>query len=272
MKKLLAVLICVVMVVSVCCAFPLTAQASDTLTITDDQGHSVTVKVGQDVLYTLCMYAGNESIINGQGTLYYTKELLDIDLYGDFDIDNQGNVEIDYDAYMTPLIKNASLYINPGIDGFVYFNFSRTKAIAKFDSPDRVLLKARFKATAPGEAHIYTNIEYVVNTSDVKVYNDKVPNPDINPYTVPSLEAAQYIIGDADSNWDVNIKDATLIQKICSGSSDGYTLSQTDTDLDGKVTLKDALGIRKYLVGNTPSVVGTPNFNVGVSVFASEQV
>lgn len=270
MKKVLSLIICVIMVVSVCCVVPFTAGAADTLTITDDSGHSVTVEVGQDVLYTLRLYAGSKKLLNGQATLSYTAENLDVDLFGEYEVSKTGAVELYYEDYMfVPEI--ASLVIaNPDIDGYIYFNFSREKGIVAFDN-EQVLIKARFKATAPGKATISTDIEYMVNADNVKVYGNSTPDQTINPYTVASLEAAQYIIGDADSDWNVSIKDATLIQKICSGSSDTYSLNQVDCNLDGRLTLKDALGIRKYLAGNTPSVVGTPNFNVGASVFASEQ-
>ena len=274
MKKLISLLICVMMVISVCCVIPFSASAADdTLTIMDDFGHTVSVKVGQDVLYTLCVNAGSDTIISGQGTLRYTPETLDIDLFGEYDVDKNGNVDLYYEDYMLPVVAEAgiSLVVNPEIDGFVYFNFSHHKGKFALDSDNSVLLKARFKATAPGEATISTGIEYLVNTADVKVFDNSVPNATVNPRVNTSLEAAQYLIGDVDDDWNVTIKDATLIQKICSGSSDPYTLSHADADLDGRLTLKDALGVRKFLAGNTPSVVGIPNFNVGASVFASEQ-
>ena len=210
MKKLLSLLICVILVVSVCCAFPLTASADDTLTVTDDYGHSVTLQIGQDVLYTVGLYAGSvDKIINAQAKLQYPAEKLDVDLFGDFDVDEDKDiVEVDYDAYMMPMIKKASLFINPDIDGDIFYNFSKASGVALFDSTDIVFFRARFKATAPGTANIATTIEYIVNTSDVKVYNNCVPDPTINPYYVTSLEAAQYIIGDVDNDWNVTIKDA----------------------------------------------------------------
>ncbi|MBQ3417932.1 MAG: hypothetical protein IJH32_08860 [Ruminococcus sp.] len=273
MKKLLSILICIVMVVCACCIVSFTASAEDTLTVMDDFGHTVSVKVGQDVLYTIYVNAGADKLVNTQGTLRYTPEALDVDLFGEYEVDNKGNVELYYEDYMLPTVSNkgASVVVNPEIDGFVYFNFSKAKGIAALDKDNSVLLKARFKALAPGEATISTEIEYMVNTADVKIFDNGIPNDSVNPRVSTSLEAAQYIIGDVDDDWNVTIKDATLIQKICSGSSDPYTLSHADADLDGKLTLKDALGVRKFLAGNTPSVVGIPNFNVGASVFASEQ-
>lgn len=274
MKKLLSLMLCIVMVVSVCCIFPLTASAADTLTVMDDMGHTISVKVGQDVLYTFYVYAGSAKIMNGQGTLRYTAEKLDIDLFGEYKVDEDTKeVDLYYEDYMFPIVSPtpAQLVVNTAIDGYVYFNFSSHKGRFLLDSDDCVLVKARFRATAPGEATISTGLEYMVNSNDVRVYSNSVPDATINPRTNASLETAQYVIGDADGDWNVSIKDATLIQKICSGSSDAYELSHIDTDLDGSVTLKDALGVRKFLAGNTPSVVGTPNFNVGASVFASEQ-
>lgn len=272
MKKLLSLLLCAAMLISVCCVLPVTASAAgETLTVSDEYGNEITVKKGQDILYTVGLYAGPDKIINGQGYIEYTKGSLGVDLYGDFSTDDDGNLEVDFDAYSFPLVYKSSLFANPGIDGIIYFNFSAVKGIALFDDPSKVLMKFRFKALSSGTATIRTKMEYMMNTKDVKIFSDEGPDLTIKPYLKPSFEAASYIIGDSDSSWDVNIKDATLIQKVCAGTSDKYAAAASDADLDGKVTLKDSLGIRKYLAGNKPDEVGTPNYNVGVSVFKSEQ-
>ena len=279
MNRIIALIICVIMVVSVCCVLPLSASAADTLTVSDGKGHSVTVAVGQDVLYTVCFYSGKTDtakkyqIINSEGYIQFTPDKLAVDLYGEFDFEDD-ELDITYNRYSFPLIGTYGLVSNPFPEnepGMFYFNHSNPKTGPLFNNPDCILAKVRFKATAPGTAEIGTMIKIAQNNNSDIVINNNVPNADYNGYTVSSLEAAQYIIGDVDGDWDVTIKDAALLQKICSGSSDAYELTHADTDLDNRVTLKDVLGIRKYLVGNTPSVVGTPNFNPGVSVFASEQ-
>ncbi|MBE6734994.1 MAG: hypothetical protein E7563_06620 [Ruminococcaceae bacterium] len=59
------------------------------------------------------------------------------------------------------------------------------------------------------------------------------------------------IYGDVEYDLDVNIKDATLIQKSL---ADLVTLSEieiemADTDQDGEVTIKDATDIQKFVAG-----------------------
>ncbi|MBQ8001783.1 MAG: dockerin type I repeat-containing protein [Ruminococcus sp.] len=58
--------------------------------------------------------------------------------------------------------------------------------------------------------------------------------------------------GDVDFSLEVNIKDATAIQKYIAGIPTGkdYIIMQDpDFDCDGVITIKDATGIQKYLAG-----------------------
>ncbi|MBQ3073588.1 MAG: CotH kinase family protein [Ruminococcus sp.] len=59
------------------------------------------------------------------------------------------------------------------------------------------------------------------------------------------------ILGDADENGIVNIKDATLIQKHVAGlvTLQGEALNLSDCDKDTKVTVKDATAIQKLVAG-----------------------
>ena len=268
MKKVLSVILCAALLLTLACAAGFSAGAASTLTVTDDSGNKVTVTEGQDVLYTLYLYAGTEKILNGQGIISYPSDQLSVDLYGDISVNKSGEIEIDPDPYSFPLVYKSSLIANPDIAGKVFFNFSAAKGIAKFDKDNCVLLKYRFKATGTGSASINTFMEYMINENNDKIFSNGEVNTAINPYTRATLEAASGIIGDVDGDWGVTIKDATLIQKILSGSSDKYVLSRADADQDKALTLKDAIGIRKYLVKNVG--VGTPNIYVGTALFTSE--
>lgn len=59
------------------------------------------------------------------------------------------------------------------------------------------------------------------------------------------------ILGDVNGDKEVNVNDATLIQKV---SADLLTLSAeyakaADIDGDGSISIKDATLIQKYIVG-----------------------
>lgn len=65
-------------------------------------------------------------------------------------------------------------------------------------------------------------------------------------------------VGDADKNGEVNIKDATLVQKAVNDSSLSLDTSLSDVNDDGAINVKDATAIQKYLnktVRNFPKAV-----------------
>ena len=67
------------------------------------------------------------------------------------------------------------------------------------------------------------------------------------------------LLGDADRNANVNVKDATLIQKFVASleNLDDYQLLCADADLSGNVNVKDATLIQKYVAGiQVPTPVG----------------
>lgn len=79
-------------------------------------------------------------------------------------------------------------------------------------------------------------------------------NSTTNIATVPSSPSATqaakaYIMGDADYNGIISIKDATLMRKYLAKlvEFDGVTLSLSDVDGNGKCSIKDATCIQKYV-------------------------
>ena len=60
-----------------------------------------------------------------------------------------------------------------------------------------------------------------------------------------------YVIGDADYDWEITIKDATMIQKILAGLEEYKSVvcasRPEDKDRDGSVTIKDATAIQKHI-------------------------
>lgn len=70
---------------------------------------------------------------------------------------------------------------------------------------------------------------------------------------VAAIVPYAYRIGDADYDGEINIKDATTIQKLIAGlefPQRNICISQPeDIDLDGEVTIKDATAIQKHIAG-----------------------
>ena len=74
-------------------------------------------------------------------------------------------------------------------------------------------------------------------------------------------ETPEYVLGDADLNGKVDIKDATLLQKyiaLISTLSD-EAVAVSDVDGDDKITIKDVTTIQKYVAGfDTGFSIGEP--------------
>lgn len=72
------------------------------------------------------------------------------------------------------------------------------------------------------------------------------------PGSVTPPEPDKGMRGDADLNGEVNIKDATLIQKYIANSADltGQALKNADADLNGEVNVKDATTVQKFAAGS----------------------
>lgn len=71
---------------------------------------------------------------------------------------------------------------------------------------------------------------------------------EVKPITSTAAEDG-VILGDTDLNGKVNIKDATLIQKFAANISELSQKAQVaaDADLNGKINIKDATAIQKFL-------------------------
>ncbi len=69
--------------------------------------------------------------------------------------------------------------------------------------------------------------------------------------TDPVNPGQKYFLGDCDLSGNVNIKDATLIQKVVAQleTLSGKAESCADADVDGQLTIKDATEIQKYVAG-----------------------
>ncbi|MBQ8000594.1 MAG: starch-binding protein [Ruminococcus sp.] len=85
---------------------------------------------------------------------------------------------------------------------------------------------------------------------EVVIPPTKPTEPDTTPTTNPTTPPDdKYILGDANLDNSVNIKDATAIQKHIAQLeliAQGTALTCADADLDGEINIKDATAIQKY--------------------------
>ncbi len=86
------------------------------------------------------------------------------------------------------------------------------------------------------------------------IYNEEVrPDFERSKQEILSLAWNVRTIGDANMDGQVNIKDATAIQKYIAGLTTeadlDFSYKNSDVDTDGKVTVKDATKIQKFIAG-----------------------
>lgn len=259
MKRLMSVLLVLILVLGTVAGLSVSGSAaSGTLTVTASGGNSVTVAVGQEIVFTTCLYAGPSAIVNAQGYVTYDASKLSTYAYGA----PRSSGGTYYTAYSFPNIEGVSVLSNSGNAGAIYFNFSDSQGVATFNSSGLVFCRYRFKATAAGSATITTTMEYMLNEDEEHVYYASVPSSSINPTLTSTVEAASYVYGDANGDYSVTVADVTTVQKLCAGGSVSYNATAADANGDGSVSLSDAVIVRKYLAGllSSTSDIGTSHF------------
>ena len=80
--------------------------------------------------------------------------------------------------------------------------------------------------------------------------SDTEINNYIAPYESPTDDINQSLLSDVDSDGEINIKDATMIQKCVVGLEqlDENQSICADTNGDGTINVNDATLIQKYVV------------------------
>ncbi len=264
MKKILCVVLTMLFILpSVCSAVSAVeadteSTAVNTLIVTANGMNPVEIEVGNEFVYYVCLYAGDIKIINGQVKLDYDSEFVSF-------VPHTAGINNDLESYCFPAaVNNAGVYMYTKNPNVINYNFSRIYGISAFNKPNQFFARFRFKATAPGTTDIAYTIQYMMNMDNISVYYDSVPNADILPHTDITIEPSAGCVGDADSDFEVSILDATLMQRISAGAALDYDISTADVTGDKFVSLRDAMLLRRYLAGID---VTEP---IGSWIFASE--
>ena len=263
MKKLLSILLCLILALSAVLSLSFSAAAEgDELIVHLPDGSSLSVPVGQEFTVTTHLESGEKLIVNGQVYVPFDSNYLSVVPYGPVTANGTKSTK----KYFFPLVYGSSLTSNLTRQDAIYFNFSSTDGIIAFTGSDNILCRLRFKAIAPGETNLSTDIEYMLNEDEVKVYFGGEPDADINPQITYSTELAAFVHGDADSDFDVSIRDVTALQKICAGFIMAYDTDAADANSDGTVTLRDAVAVRKFLAGTLTET------DLGTSYYESDEL
>lgn len=250
MKKLLCVALSLLMIVmAAAISVPASAAdtAPDTLTVTVNGANPVDVKVGNEFLVFVGLYAGETKILDGQVHMNFDPEVISFMPYtADAGEDNDPDVE----HYCFPAsICNASLVMNYSTPGIINYNFTKANGIASFNTTTKRFARFRFKALAGGTADLQYIIQYMINTDEERIFYKNVPDPTINPYTEITVEPAIGCTGDADGDCELTVLDATFMQRVSAGMDLSYNEAYADVNGDKVVSLHDALLVRKHLAG-----------------------
>jgi len=260
MKKLLCLVLALALMMTAVLSLTTSAYGAadgSRLVITANGQDAVSVAVGNEIVFRVGLYAGSEKILNGQAALTYDPAFLEVVQYPAAD---------EMEAYSFPEeINNAGIVMNVENLGAVNYNFTKGKGgVGVFDDARRLFARFRFKVIAPGTTDITHIIQYMTDVNDVRVYYKDLPNEEVNPYTVLTIEPSYGRIGDADGDFEVTILDATMMQRAAARAVSGLKTPLADVNGDKAISLKDAVAIRKYLAGKGD------NAAIGTWLFASE--
>lgn len=199
--------------------------------------------VGDVLVYTVKLSA-RELFENIQGSVYFDSDVLEI-------------TDISEIFPVMPNLQDSNPVFNPVYeDGVSRFNASNIQGIDF--SQEQILLNLGFCVKKAGYSKIETKFEFMTILGGEDHYffkGEAVQTKGINiaellaPYHIPE------ILGDADGNGKLNVKDATTLQKYIASITTltEEALSLADVNGDGKVNVRDATTIQKVLAGLIPA-------------------
>lgn len=267
MKKFLCAALTVMMLVMTALAVvPASAEEaaenSDVLVITANGENPVEVKVGDEFIYRVGLYAGEQKILDGQVEMYYDSDYVSFVPHKAYSSITESE-EVENYSFPSSIV-NSGIVFNAGGENTIRYNFSRAMGVAVFNDPSRLFARFRFKATAPGQTDISHIIRYMINVDDQRVYYKNEPSDVINPYMAITIEPSKGCVGDADGDYEVTILDATFMQRVAGGATLDYDVAIADVTGDNFLSLKDAMIVRQYLAGKSV------DSNVGTWLYDSE--
>lgn len=266
-KKLLCIALTLILTAMITiAAVPASAQIAPTgtgvLVVTVNGSNPVEVAVGNEFILNVGLNAGSSKILNGQVHMEYDENRLAFDPHEAYSDAFEDEL---VEGYCFPnSINNANIVMNYEVPGIINYNFTKAKGVAIFNDTSKHFSRFRFKATAAGTADIVYLIQYMTNVDEQVLYYKSTPSETLNPYTAITVEPSNGHIGDADGDYDVTILDATFMQRAVAGVNLTYSLTTADVTNDSRVSLKDAVTVRKFLAGKPV------NSSIGEWIFASE--
>lgn len=265
MKRILSAVLFIAILTSMLCMGTASSSAgTNTAAVTPDGGAPVTLNVGDAFVYTYYLNVTDKyKVTSIQASTDYDSEHLK--LLVDYTSDPDFPEDMLYEPLMFPVIKDAGLISNIGLEDSIAFNMAAATTGVWFRTDDRVLITAKFEVIAPGDAYINTTIEFMEENKSIKdpttgknVLAEPVKviseGENFDPETYPIKHRGEiqtgetFMIGDVDCDGKISINDATVIQmSLVKLNVDVFDEKAKDTDFSGVLDIMDATNIQMYL-------------------------
>jgi len=134
------------------------------------------------------------------------------------------------------------------IDGTVYQPYSNSDNFT-FGFDKSITAEYDVSVNVKDSAGAVVKDSIVVRVRNGEYSWGPIADEPVNPTTKPSEPVGEYLKGDADLSGKVNVKDATLIQKYVAKMTDMTEQGKTNGEVDGngKLNVKDATMIQKFI-------------------------
>ena len=249
MKKLISLSLALILIAALVFAVP--ASAADGLSVKADGKNAKTYNVGDELVYTVWLNAGDKAILDGQVYVTYDPSYLEVVEYAETGKDPE-----DY-SFPENIISTDSLTCNYGGEGIIKFNFSAANAIGVFKN-DAFFCQFRFKVKAAGTTDIVTTIEYMIDVDEARIYyggkagDGKSPSFKSDTSGVGGA-TVKALVGDVNIDKNVNNRDAMILDRYVAGWA-GYdknikSMDLADMNRDKNVNNRDAMILDRYVAG-----------------------
>lgn len=248
MKKLISVFLALMLTAATFSAS--TTAADGYLTVTSNEDNARSYHLGDEIVYTIGVYAGEVTVLNGEVEVTYDADRLE--LIEQEAEDRDGNLCME--GYSFPKdIQRSSLVLNVEKPGIIRFNFSRAKGVGVYNDPDKLFARFRFRIKSGGTTDVNTRIKTMCDIHEKYIYHNYIPDAEVAPYLVAKTMRAVLRFGDINNDGAVDGLDVQILDRYTAGwkgyDSLIYDMETADLNGDGKVNGRDALILDRYVAG-----------------------
>ncbi len=217
--------------------------------------NSVTLDMSADGTYTIevTVKDGNDATATASQTIKVSGGVVEIPLSADFTVSESGKYLL---AKATATGGKGDYKYEFSIDDTVHQPYSAKDSFLfglDMTANGAYSVKVDIKDAAGTVISRYITVWVRNGQLEIGAMTDSAPEEPTTPPATPPVTTepskGEYLKGDADENGKVNVKDATLIQKYIAKIADMTEQGKENGEVDGngKLNVKDATMIQKYI-------------------------